>query len=55
MEKLKHTFLTLVILSLLGSVVLSSCAMLRGDPRRNCNHPEHGKYMQERRVKKQGL
>ncbi len=55
MKKLRHTFLLLTLFSLLGSMALSSCAALRGDPRRNCNHPEHGKYMQEKRVKSQGL
>ena len=34
---------------------LSSCAILRGDPRKNCNHPQHGQYMQEKRSKKMGF
>ena len=55
MKKLRHIFLLLTILALLGSVVLSSCAALRGDPRRNCNHPDHGKYMQEKRMKNSGF
>jgi len=36
----------------LGSVLLSSCAMLKGDPRKNCNHPKHGQYMKEQQLKR---
>lgn len=32
--------------------LLVSCG---GDPRKNCNHPDHGKYMQEKRMKKSGF
>jgi len=48
----------LFLLALLGSLAFSSCKMLRGDPRRNCNHPEHGEYMKEKqmeRFRKNGL
>jgi hypothetical protein len=32
--------------------LLSSCA---GDPRKNCNHPDHGRYMSEKMSKKRGI
>lgn len=35
---------------LLFGIVASSCA----DPRKNCNHPDHGKYMSEKLSKKHG-
>ncbi|MEM6261784.1 MAG: hypothetical protein AAGI38_04705 [Bacteroidota bacterium] len=47
-------FVKLVLLLFTLSMVLSSCKMLKGDPRKNCNHPDHGKYMMEKRRKKMG-
>jgi hypothetical protein len=32
--------------------IVASCA---GDPRKNCNHPQHGAYMMEQRKKKTGF
>ncbi|MEM0999730.1 MAG: hypothetical protein AAGN35_21910 [Bacteroidota bacterium] len=32
--------------------LVSSCA---GDPRKNCNHPQHGQYMSEKMKKKRGF
>ena len=42
---------------LLGVLAFStpSCTLLKkifiGDPRENCNHPQHGKWVQEQKVK----
>lgn len=38
-------------LLILGAA-LSSCA---GDPRKNCNHPQHGQYMKEKMSKSRGF
>jgi hypothetical protein len=32
--------------------LFASCA---GDPRKNCNHPQHGQYMSQKLAKKHGL
>jgi len=32
--------------------LVSSCA---SDPRKNCNHPQHGQYMKEKMAKKRGF
>ena len=45
----------ILILMFIAGTVLSSCRVFRGDPRKNCNHPEHGKYMLEKRKKKTGF
>ena len=44
--------ISLLALCLMASFTLSSCKMLKGDPRKNCNHPKHGIYMQEKQMKK---
>jgi len=49
MNRKRSIFLALVLTFTVG-ILLSSC-----DPRKNCNHPEHGKYMQEKISKKRGL
>jgi hypothetical protein len=48
--KTKYTLLALVGFMFAG-LVLSSC----GDPRKNCNHPDHGRYMNEKLMKKRGM
>ncbi|MFK7970557.1 MAG: hypothetical protein AB8F95_09325 [Bacteroidia bacterium] len=45
----------ILILLFITALAFSSCKMFKGDPRKNCNHPEHGKYMQQKRMKKAGL
>lgn len=42
----------LFLVALMGSLTLTSCRALRGDPRKNCNHPEHGDYMREKQMKR---
>ncbi len=47
-----------ILLLFAGGAFLSSCKILKGDPRKNCNHPKHGEYMMEQRAKnmrQQGL
>jgi len=53
----KRTVKLLAIL-VLASFSLSACKALRGDPRKNCNHPKHGEYMLQKQMKghkKRGL
>lgn len=50
----KFTYIILTLLTVFA-LSLSSCRMLMGDPRKNCNHPEHGAYMKEKFMKKNGL
>lgn len=40
------------LLALLASLTLTSCKVLRGDPRKNCNHPEHGEYMRQKQMER---
>ena len=49
MNRKRKLFLALALVFVTG-ILLSSC-----DPRKNCNHPEHGKYMQEKISKKRGI
>jgi hypothetical protein len=49
------SFRQALLLMLLVGSLLSSCRILKGDPRKNCNHPEHGKYMMEQHQKKTGF
>jgi len=64
MKKYLHFWL---IMLLTASILLPSCYALDkakrkttfvfkkifiGDPRKNCNHPEHGEYMREKEVKR---
>jgi len=46
-KRIIHLFLLLFV----AAMTLSACAMLRGDPRKNCNHPDHGEYMMQKRQK----
>ncbi|MEM7371216.1 MAG: hypothetical protein AAF587_21550 [Bacteroidota bacterium] len=55
MKKNQRFIALLLVLAFTASLVLSSCRMFRGDPRKNCNHPEHGKYMQTVHKKKTGF
>lgn len=53
-----RSFALFFLLLLAGGTILSSCKILKGDPRKNCNHPKHGEYMMEQRAKnmrQQGL
>ncbi len=43
-------YLTLILLGLL-LWSLTGC----GDPRKNCNHPQHEEYIMEKRKKNQGF
>jgi hypothetical protein len=45
----------LALLALCSLLLFSSCRMLMGDPRKNCNHPQHGNYMREQHQKKTGI
>ncbi|MCB0835327.1 MAG: hypothetical protein KDD63_22345 [Bacteroidetes bacterium] len=45
----------LLIMAFLAGTILSSCRVFMGDPRKNCNHPEHGKYVLEKRKQKTGF
>ncbi|MEM7659214.1 MAG: hypothetical protein AAF399_24045 [Bacteroidota bacterium] len=45
----------LFILAFAASLLLSSCRVFMGDPRKNCNHPDHGKYMKEQSFKRTGF
>lgn len=48
---MKKAILILLMLSF-SAAILSSCA---ADPRKNCNHPQHGQYMNEKIMKKRGI
>lgn len=48
----KRWTLLLTSVVLLMALSLSSCKILRGDPRKNCNHPDHGDYMLEQQQKR---
>ncbi len=53
----KRTIKLLAIL-VIASFSLSACKALRGDPRKNCNHPKHGEYMLQKQMgkhRKKGL
>ncbi|MEO0897115.1 MAG: hypothetical protein AAFY71_11995 [Bacteroidota bacterium] len=49
---MKKSFILLLIVVFVGGIFLSSCRMLKGDPRKNCNHPKHGQYMREVQMKR---
>ena len=51
MRQSLRTFTILFSLMFVASLGLSSCRVLMGDPRKNCNHPKHGEYMMEQRAK----
>ena len=44
----------ILLLALTAAWLLQGC-FLRGDPRKNCNHPKHGEYMKEQQMKKMGF
>jgi hypothetical protein len=53
MSRRYHRFLAwFSLIALVSSLSLSSCRVLRGDPRKNCNHPEHGDYMREKQMQR---
>lgn len=47
----------LALLLIMG-FTMPSCAKVKtlvfGDPRKNCNHPKHGDWVREQRMKKHG-
>ena len=47
----------LALLLIMG-LTMPSCAKVKklvlGDPRKNCNHPKHGDWVREKRMKKHG-
>lgn len=47
----KRNILLLLAAAMVGGII-SACA---GDPRKNCNHPQHGQYMMEQHKKKTGF
>lgn len=51
MRKYLRSLVVSFILLFSFSLILSSCRVFRGDPRKNCNHPKHGEYMMEQRQK----
>jgi len=58
MKKHTKSFALIAVISLLMGIGLSSCGLgkkLRGDPRKNCNHPKHGEYMQQKQMERMGL
>ncbi|MCI4670123.1 MAG: hypothetical protein MRZ79_18445 [Bacteroidia bacterium] len=51
---MKKSIVIILVFLFLGGALLSSCRALKGDPRKNCNHPDHGKYMREMQMKRKG-
>jgi ABC-type oligopeptide transport system substrate-binding subunit len=54
MRRYNRWFAWIALFALAGSLTLTSCKALRGDPRKNCNHPKHGDYMREQQQKNFG-
>ena len=52
---MKKRVIPFLVLLFISAMAFSSCKLLKGDPRKNCNHPDHGKYQQEKRMKKMGF
>lgn len=52
---MRRSISLLLVFALLAGLGLSSCRVLRGDPRKNCNHPKHGDYMRELQMKRTGF
>jgi hypothetical protein len=50
--KIKKDIIAILVVAAFAIGLISSCA---GDPRKNCNHPQHGQYMKEQRMKKHGF
>ncbi|MFN8397985.1 MAG: hypothetical protein U0176_25435 [Bacteroidia bacterium] len=44
-----------VLILLTGAMVLGIVSSCAGDPRKNCNHPQHGSYMREMQKKRTGF
>ncbi|MEL7341111.1 MAG: hypothetical protein AAGM67_11535 [Bacteroidota bacterium] len=55
MKQYRRFLASLMILAFVGGLSFSSCKALRGDPRKNCNHPKHGEYMKEQQMKRTGF
>lgn len=55
MKQPRRPLILMLLLAFAGSLTLSACASLRGDPRKNCNHPKHGQYMMEQHKKRTGF
>lgn len=43
---------SILLLVAFACILMQGCA---GDPRKNCNHPQHGQYMSEKLNKKRGI
>jgi hypothetical protein len=41
-----------MLVLLAGAMLMGTVASCAGDPRKNCNHPQHGAYMREQQKKK---
>ncbi|MFM2375233.1 MAG: hypothetical protein RLZZ165_330 [Bacteroidota bacterium] len=41
-----------MLVLLAGAMLMGTVASCAGDPRKNCNHPQHGAYMREQQMKK---
>lgn len=55
---MKRRTIKLLVILIIASFSLSACKALRGDPRKNCNHPKHGEYMLQKQMgkhRKKGL
>jgi|GEM_PF-1340159 len=52
---MKKWFIRISLFLILASFILPACKLLRGDPRKNCNHPKHGEYMREKWLKEVGF
>lgn len=55
MNRYRQFLSFLMIFAFVGGLTLSSCKALRGDPRKNCNHPKHGEFMKEKQMKRSGF
>lgn len=55
MRKYQRSFSLLLVVAFLAGLSLSSCKVFMGDPRKNCNHPQHGQYMMEQQKKRMGF
>lgn len=55
---MKNKTIKFLAILVIACFSLSSCKALKGDPRKNCNHPKHGEYMIQKQMgkhRKKGL
>jgi hypothetical protein len=55
MKRFPRSLAMFFVFIFLGSLLFSSCRLFMGDPRKNCNHPDHGKYVKEQHKNKTGF